>query len=79
MSIHFYDSTYEPYIYYGNNRATILGMIASKPYRSRGTYTGLAINASVARIGAANYPNGVPKILVILTDGGSYDNVYYAS
>ena len=79
MSIHFYDTTYEPYIGYGNNRATILSMIASKAYRSRGTITGGAINASVASIASGNYPNGVPKILVILTDGVSYDNVYYAA
>ena len=54
-------------------------MISSKTYRSRGTYTGLALNASIAAIAAGNYPNGVPKILVILTDGVSYDDVYYAA
>lgn len=79
MSIHFYDTTYEPYIGYGNNRATILSMINSKPYRSRGTMTGRAINASIASIASGNYPNGVPKILVILTDGVSYDDVFYAA
>ena len=79
MSIHFFDSTYEPYIGYGHNRAQILSLIAAKPYRSKGTYTGVAINASVASIASGHYPNGVPKLLVILTDGGSVDNVYYAS
>ena len=75
MSINFFDSTYDPYISYGNNRATMLNMIQSKSYRGGGTATGLAINASVQAINNANYPNGVPKILVILTDGGSYDSV----
>jgi matrilin-3 len=41
--------------------------------------TGRAINASIASIASGNYPNGVPKILVILTDGVSYDDVFYAA
>lgn len=79
MSIHFYDSSFDPWIAYGNNRATILNKIASKAYRGGGTATGLAINSSVSLIKAANYPNGVPKILVILTDGVSYDSVIEAA
>ena len=79
MSIHFYSSSYKPYIYYGNNRADMLSLIQSKPYPGGGTYTGKAINASVASIAAGNYPNGVPKLRVILTDGVSYDDVLYAS
>lgn len=75
MSIHFFDSAFDPYIYYGTNRATMLNMIQSKPYRGGGTATGNGINASVALIKNANFPNGVPKILVILTDGGSFDSV----
>lgn len=79
MSIHFYDTTYDPYIAYGSNRATMLSMIQSKPYRGGSTATGLAINASVQVIKNAKYPNGVPKILVILTDGESYDSVLEAA
>lgn len=79
MSIHFYDSTFDPWLYYGNNRATLLSGIQSKPYRSGGTKTGSAINASVAEIKKANYPNGVPKIMVIMTDGVSYDSVKEAA
>lgn len=75
MSIHFYDSTFDPYIGYNNNRATILNMLSTKVYRGKGTFTGLAINASIARINAGSMVNGIPKILVILTDGGSYDSV----
>jgi hypothetical protein len=48
----------------------MLSMIQYKAYMRAGTATGLAINASVQVIKNANYPNGVPKILVILTDGG---------
>jgi hypothetical protein len=79
MSIHFFDSSFDPYISYGNNRATMLSMIQSKSYRGAGTATGLAINSSVQLIKNAQYPNGVPKLLVILTDGGSYDSVIEAA
>ena len=79
MSIHFFDGSFDPYIYYGNNRATILSMIQSKSYRAGMTQTGLAINASVQLITNARFPNGLPKILVILTDGGSQDVVLNAA
>lgn len=79
MSIHFYSTTYQTYIGYGNNRANMITMIKNKPYPGGGTLTGKAINASVATIASGNYPNGVPKLLVILTDGVSYDDVFYAS
>ena len=79
MSIHFYSNTYQEYINFGNNRADIISMIQNKGYPGGGTLTGMAINQTVARINAANYPNGVPKLLVILTDGVSYDNVFYAA
>jgi hypothetical protein len=54
-------------------------MLASKSYRGQGTYTGKAINASIAKINSGNFLNGVPKILVILTDGGSRDSVVEAA
>jgi hypothetical protein len=79
MSINFYDSTFDPYIDFGTSKAQMQTMIPIKPYRSLGTKTGIAINASVAKIAAKNYPNGLPKLLVILTDGRSGDNVQYAS
>lgn len=75
MSIHFFDSSFDSYISYGSNRATMLNMIQSKAYRGGGTATGNGINATVSLIKNAKFPNGVPKILVILTDGGSYDSV----
>lgn len=79
MSINFFDSTFDPYINFGYNRAQILSMIAAKSYRSAGTKTGNGINQTVAKIMSQNFPNGLPKLLVILTDGGSYDDVVYAS
>lgn len=79
MSIHFYDSSFDPYIDYGTNRATMLSMINSKYYRSGGTLTGQSINATVEKIKAKTFPKGVPKILVIMTDGNSFDDVYYPS
>ena len=75
MSIHFYDTDFDPYIDYGTDRSTMLNMITSKVYRSQGTLTGKGINATVEKIRARNFKNGVPKIMVILTDGHSYDSV----
>ena len=74
MSINFYDTTYDPYLGYGNDKNTILSQIQSKSYRAQGTYTGLAINASVELIKSKNFDNGVPKLLIIMTDGNSYDD-----
>lgn len=54
-------------------------MITSKIYSAGGTFTGIAINATVDKIEAANYPNGLPKILAVFTDGGSSDAVLQAS
>lgn len=78
-SIHFYDSTFEPWLGYGNTKAQLLAGINSKPYRGLGTYTGSAINQTIAKILAANFSSGVNKVLIILTDGFSYDNVLDAS
>lgn len=79
MSINFFDASFDPYIDFGTTKAQMQNLIPKKPYRSLGTKTGIAINASVAKIAAKNYPNGLPKLLVILTDGGSNDNVQYAA
>lgn len=79
MSIHFYDTNFDPYIDFGTTKDQMLTMIPSKTYRSKGTMTGRAINATVARIAAKNYPNGLPKLLVILTDGVSFDDVKFAA
>lgn len=54
-------------------------MINTKTYNAGGTNTGSAINATVAKIIAANYPNGLPKILAVLTDGISNDPVLASS
>lgn len=47
----------------------------TKTYPGGGTNTGFAINQTVSRILAQNFPNGLPKILAILTDGGSNDPI----
>lgn len=44
MSVHFYDSSFDPYLYYGNTKAQLLAGVASKNYRAGGTLTGDAIN-----------------------------------
>ena len=53
--------------------------IASKTLRGGGTSTGDAINKTIAKILAADFDKGVNKILVVMTDGKSYDNVLDAS
>lgn len=44
-----------------------------------GTFTGQAINATVNEIEAGNFLNGVPKIMAVMTDGNSFDDVLQAS
>lgn len=75
MSIHFYDQTYDEYITYGHNKSYLMTKIPIKPYRAKGTFTGSAINQTIDRILAANFKKGLPKIMVIMTDGASYDSV----
>lgn len=50
-------------------------MLNNKGYPGGYTYTGDAINQTVNRILAQNFPNGLPKILAILTDGGATDSI----
>lgn len=52
-----------------------MSQLNNKTYPGGYTYTGDAINQTVSRINAQNFPNGLPKILVILTDGGSTDSI----
>lgn len=75
MSIHFYDGSFDPYLDYGNDKSYVLSMIASKAYRAGSTLTGRAINATVDKIVAKGFKNGLPKVLVVMTDGVSYDSV----
>lgn len=44
-----------------------------------GTYTGNAIRKAVNKILSANLDKGLKKILVVVTDGKSYDEVLTAS
>jgi hypothetical protein len=80
MSINFFDSSFESWMGYNNNKTAVLSRIAAKTYRGSGNpATGSAINASVAQINAANFPNGTPKILVVLTSGTSTNDVVQAT
>lgn len=53
--------------------------ISTKNYRGGATTTGDAINKTVAKIVAENFDKGVNKILVVMTDGKSGDNVLQAA
>lgn len=79
MSIHFFDSHFEPYINYGTSKSAMLSMLASKTYRGRGSYAASALNQTISKIVAADFSNGTPKILIVFTDGGSYDSALEAS
>ncbi len=41
--------------------------------------TGIAINNTIAEIQKGSFQNGVPTIMAVMTDGISYDDVYYSS
>lgn len=75
MSIHFYDNNYDEYITYGHDKAYFMSKIPAKPYRAMGTLTGKGINETVNRIVAKGFKNGIPKIMVVMTDGVSYDSI----
>jgi hypothetical protein len=78
-SVHFYDTLFEYYLGYGNDYDTFLTQIRSKPHNAGGTLTGNGINATVEEIKKGGFLNGVPKIMAVMTDGVSYDDVYYAA
>jgi uncharacterized protein YegL len=54
-------------------------MLQAKTYPAGGTLTGSAINKTVLFIKGSTLPTGLPRVLVILTDGVSYDDVVSAS
>lgn len=78
-SIHFYDSAFEPYLDYGNTKAQLLAGIKAKTYRAGGTLSGDAINKTIAKIMAGNFDSGLNKIMILMTDGKSFDQVLAAS
>ena len=75
MSVHFYDAAFEPYLNYGNSKDQLITGLKSKIYRAGGTYTGRALKSSADKILASSLGVGVNKILIVVTDGQSYDQV----
>ena len=53
--------------------------VDTKFYRSLGTLTGQAINETINKILAGNFEKGLNKVMVVMTDGFSYDDVLDAS
>lgn len=78
-SIHFYDTTFNPHLDFNLSKDQLLTGITSKPYRGGGTNTGAAMNQTIAKIIAQNYSKGLNKIMVVMTDGKSQDNVLAAA
>lgn len=50
MSIHFYDSNFNPKISYGNSKSQIISALQAKIYGALGTATGTAISAMTTLI-----------------------------
>lgn len=50
MSVHFFDTTFEPYLDFGKSKAEILAAIAAKTLRGGGTTTGDSINKTISKI-----------------------------
>lgn len=78
-SIHFYDTNFEDYLGFGKTREQLIAGVNSKTFMAGGTYTGNAIRRAVNKILSANLDKGLKKILVVVTDGKSYDEVLTAS
>ena len=75
MSVNFYDAALDPLVNYNNTKDQLIAAIKAKTYRAGGTYTGRALKSAVDKILASNLGDGVNKILIVITDGQSYDQV----
>ena len=75
MSIHFYDAAFDPYLDYNNTKTQLVTGIRSKTYRAGGTYTGQGLKSAVDKILSSAMDSSVNKILIVITDGQSYDQV----
>lgn len=75
LSINFFDSTFDKYIDYGHNISELLDLIPKKSYRGLGTMTGDAMNHTIDIIEAASFSSGLPKVMVLMTDGGAMDSI----
>lgn len=79
MSIHFFATNFAEYITYDHDYTYIYNMIKAKGYANASTNTGRALNATIQRIVSKGFPTGVPKIIAILTDGNSQEEVVSAA
>lgn len=75
MSVNFYDAAFDPFVNYNNTKAQLITAIKAKTYRAGGTYTGRALKSAADNILKSNLGDGVNKILIVITDGQSYDQV----
>ncbi len=75
ISVNFYDAAFDPLVNYNNTKSQLITAIKSKSYRAGGTYTGKALKSAVDKILTSNLADGINKILIVITDGQSYDQV----
>ena len=76
MSLGYFHQTFENSVDFNSSYQTVLEAIQQKVYAPVGrTNTALGINATTQKILAENFSNGLPKIMVVLTDGRAHDDV----
>lgn len=62
VSMHFYSTSFQYYLGYGNDKATFETQIKNKPFSGGWTNTGAAINATVSQIITGGFVNSLPLL-----------------
>ena len=69
MSIQYFSGPFRAGVPFGSTYDDLLLDVTTSGYAAGSTWTGDAMKDSVDQIIAQNFPNGLPKILCIMTDG----------
>ena len=69
LSIHFFHGSFVEGIDFGNTYNQLFDHVKNKVYTPGTTMTATGMNATIEKIKAQNFDNGLPKIMVVMTDG----------
>ena len=69
LSIHFFHKYFVEGINFGNTYNQLFEFVKNKVYDYDSTKTATGMNATTEKIKAQNFDNGLPKIMVVITDG----------